>query len=377
MFAPRRVLLAFVPAATLACGDANVAEPAAQPEAEPQEACPQWLLVERDGGFPTYERLVYDDQARVVRREMGGPARSSTGEVHSTVEISYEDGLVTLESERRDSLGQESSDDFTEVTELDSLGRPTRILGWDLPQEPVPNRTATLEYDVRGRLSVRHQQDEYANGVVVDRRCTFEYDAAGQLDARICAGTQPDAKRWAWDEDGNLSFSELEAEAFTSRAEYAYEGGRLSMFLAEDFSRDDFAYDNEGRLVWHAYTRFDGLGGGVDEFAYDPQGRLALHVSKGTDGAEQNSTSFLYDAEGRLIEEVSDATPRSYQYALSEGGVTVTERWGDEVFETRAYVCSPTATTGMPVETNPEPFGGRDRVLPHQTVTPLPFPEVY
>ncbi len=376
MPALRAFLLCLASVAVLGCGDSQIVEQAEQPEPEAaaEDACPQWLLVERTGEL-RYERRFHDELARVVRWEHGGPARSRSGEFHSLTEFNYEDGLVTLESEGRDSLGQETVERFTEVTELDALGRPSRILGWDVPESPTPNRTVTQEYNQPGQLSVQHQQDEYGNGATVDRRCTFEYDSEGRLLAKPCKGTHPDIRRYGWDEDGNLLFSELETESFTSRAEYTYDGRRLSSVLSGDFSRDDFAYDTDGRLAWHEYQRFDGLGDGRDEFAYDDQGKMIQHVSQRLDGSSRNVTSFRYDSDGRLIEASSDLTPRSFRYERSGNELEVTERWGDDLFETRRYQCSPTPTTGMPVDTNPEPFGGRDRILPHQTATPLPFPD--
>ncbi|MBV1862241.1 MAG: hypothetical protein KUG77_27730 [Nannocystaceae bacterium] len=377
MLAPRRFPLFLLPAAVLACGDARVVESAQDPEPETvaEDGCAHWLLVERNGNAPNYERRVYDERARIVRRDTGNAARSLSGELHSVIELSYGEGLVTSESMARDSLQQENVHTFTEVTELDALGRPVRILGWDSDELPEPNRTLSHEYDTQGRLSVRHQQDNYANGGLVDRRCTFEYDTSGQLVAKRCEGTNPDSKRYGWDEAGNLLFSELEAETFTSRSEYAYEGTRLVSYLWGGFSRHEFAYDEEGRLVWHEHERFDGLGAGLHEYEYDAAGRMLQHISMDLDGSVRDTTSFRFDAAGRLVEEASGRTPRSYSYEESSDELTVTERWGDEVFETRHYLCSATPTTGLPVDTNPEPFGGRDPSLPQETVEPRPFPD--
>lgn len=375
MPALRVALLCLASAAVLACSDSRVLEQT-EPEAAAQDECPQWLLVERTGDL-RYERQVHDEFARLVRREHGGPARSVSGEYHSISEFSYEDGHVTLESESRETLEQETFAGFTEVTEIDALGRPVRVSGWDSPESSAPNRTATHEYNDQGQLSVHHQQDEYSNGARVDRRCTFEYDSSGQLAAKRCDGTNPDTRRYGWDEDGNLLFSELQAESFTSRAEYVYEGTRLSSFLSGDFSRHDFAYDAQGRLVSHEYERFDGLGDGLDEYAYDARDQMTERVSMRLDGSGRYVTSFRYDPNGRLIEAASDLTPRSFDYQQSGNELKVTERWGDDVFETRRYQCSPTPTIGMPIDTNPEPFGGRDRVLPHQTAEPQPFPSGY
>lgn len=375
MPAPRVFLLCFASTAVLACSEPRVLEQGQQPgpEAAAEDECPQWLLVERTGNLH-YERQVHDEFARLVRREHGGPARSSTGEYHSRSEFSYEDGHVTLESEGRDSLGQEAFNGFTEVTELDPLGRPVRILGWDSPESLAPNRTVTLDYNQQGQLSVHHQQDEYSNGARVDRRCTFEYDATGQLGAKRCDGTHPDTRRYGWDENGNLLFSELQAETFTSRAEYEYDGIQLTSYLAVDFAMHHFTYDDQARLVRHEYSRFDGLGEGLSQYAYDAQGRMIRHDAKNLDGSSHDTTLFRYGSGGRLLEANSEFTPRSYSYQQSDDELTVTERWSDDVFETRQYRCSPNPTTGMPVDTNPEPFGGRDRVLPHQTAVPLPFP---
>lgn len=377
MPARRRSLLLLLSVTVPACGDARVLEEAQQPEADAEDECPQWLLIERKGTFPSYDRRAYDDQARLIRRENGGVARSISGELHALTELSYENGLVTSESEARDGLGQEDIDDFTEVTELDELGRPVRILGWDSRDLPAPNRTVSHDYNQQGQLTVHHQQDEYSNGARVDRRCTFEYDATGQLGAKRCDGTHPDTRRYGWDENGNLLFSELQAETFTSRAEYGYDGTQLTSYLAVDSAMHEFAYDDQGRLVWHEYERFDGLGDGVDEYEYDAQGRVVRHTTAGIDGSSRGTTTFRFDARGRLIEAASELTPRSYSYEQSGSDLTVTERRGDEEVETRQYRCSPNPTTGMPVDTNPEPFGGRDRVLPHQTAVPLPFPETY
>ncbi len=372
-------MLSLLSAAALSCTDSHVVEPAEQPGPDEalEEGCPHWLLVERTGTFPSYERRVHDEQARLVRRESGGVARSASGEFHLVVEFTYGDGHVTLESEGREALDRDDVDAFTEVTELDDLGRPVRILGWDSPELSNPNRTVDHEYDAQGRLSVRHQQEHYDNGGAIDRRCSFEYGASGYLDARTCEGTHPDTKRYGWNEDGNLLFSELEAETFTSRTEYEYEGLQLSSVLWEDFSRHDFRYDAQRRLVWHEYKRFDGGGDGVGEYEYDAQGRMTQRHFMSLDGSNQQTTSYLYDEQGRLVEVVSDVTPRSYHYEQSETELTVTERWGGEVFETRRYECSPTPTTGMPVDMNPEPFGGRDPVLPHQISEPRPFPDEY
>lgn len=374
----QRLVLLFLSTTVLACGDARVlAQDEEQPksDAATEDACASWLLVERTGDAPSYERRVYDLQARLIRQERGSVARSSTGEHHAVTEISYEDGLVTRESEQRGTLDEESVHAFTEVTELDDSGRPLRILGWDSPQQAAPNRTVSQEYDAQGRLKTRHQQDSYANGGSVDRRCFYSYSEEGRLDAKVCEGTNPDSRHYGWDDDGNLLFSELVTETFTSRAEYTYEGARLSKFLSSDFSVDDFEYDDAGRLVWHRYERFDGLGGGLDEYHYDTDGRVVQHVAKELDGSHRETTTFRYDANGRLTAEASDLTPRFYDYALSDDELSVTERWGENVFEVRRYRCSPIPPTTLPVETNPEPFGGRDRALPHRSAEPLPYPE--
>lgn len=370
-------MLFLLPVTVFACGDARVLEEAQPPESEAQDDCPQWLLVEREGTFPSYDRMAYDDQARLVRRESGSHARSRTGERHSVIEIGYEDGLLMSESEERGRLDEDPVDGFTEVTELDELGRPVRILGWDSRDLPAPNRTVSHEYDAQGRLSVRHQKDHYANGASVDRRCSFAYDASGRLDLKRCEGTNPDTERYGWDDDGNVLFSELETETFTYRADYAYEETRLSGFVSDDFSRHAFEYDAQGQLVSHEYERFDGLGDGIDEYEYDTRGRMVRHTTMGLDGSNRSTTTFRFDGRGRLIEAASELTPRSYSYDQSGSDLTVTELRGDQVVETRQYRCSPNPTTGMPVDTNPEPFGGRDRILPHQTVVPLAFPDTY
>lgn len=372
-----RLPILFLSVSVLACGDARVLtqDPQPEPEAAEQDACPVWLLIERAGDAPRYERRVYDLQGRVVRRESGGAARSTTGEHHSVTEINYEDGLVTLESEHRGTLEEESVHAFTEVTELDDAGRPRRILGWDTPEQPAPNRTVSQEYDGEGRLRIRHQQDSYANGGSVDRRCSYSYDGAGRLDAKVCAGTNPDSRHYGWDDDGNLLFSELVTDTFTSRSEYTYDGSLLSTALWDGFSLDEFDYDGAGQLVWHRNERFDGLGGSLDEYEYDDDGRVAQHLSMDLDGSRRDTTSFRYDTNGRLVEAASELSPRSYEYEQSDDELTVTERWGEDVFEVRRYRCAPTPPTGLPLETNPEPFGGQDRVLPHRTAEPLPYPE--
>ncbi|MGH1343594.1 MAG: hypothetical protein ACRBN8_18700 [Nannocystales bacterium] len=377
MLAPARLLLVLLPATVLACSDSRLVEetdPETAPEVLADDECPHWLLVERTGDFPVYERRTYDDQARLIRHETGGHTRSLSGEHHSVTEISYGDGLVTSVTEERASLDDELVHRVTEVTELDVDGRPVRIHGWDSLDLMAPNRTVSLEYDAQGRLSLHHQDDEYANGGVVDRACSYTYDTQGQLSAKICEGTNPDTKHYGWDDNGNLLFSELEAETFTHRADYTYDGMLLTSLLADDFARYAFGYDEAGRLVSHEYERFDGLGDAVDEYEYDPQGRMERHVATRLDGSHYDTTVFHYDPEGRLLEAASERTPRSYAYEQSGDELTVTERWGKNLHETRSYLCSPTPATGLPADTNPEPFGGADRILPTETVEPQPFP---
>lgn len=370
-----RVALAFpFVVALFGCGDPRVDLDDGDAEVGP-DPCPQWLLVEREGQAPRYERREYDGQFRLVRLELGQVARSLSGELHAVHETRYEEGFVTTTSEAREARASEWVETFTEVSELDDAGRPVRISGWDVPGSAMPNRVSTLEYDPQGRLAVQRQQDRYGNGVEIDRTCSFDYDASAQLVGKRCEGTSPETRQYRWDEEGNLLLSELEAETFTMRIAYRYEESRLTGVDVDDFSRYAFTYDEEGRLTRHEYERLDGLGESLDVYAYDDRGRLAERTSSKLDGSDPRTSNFSYDARGWLSAVETEGSVRAYDYERTDDGLTVTERWDGDVHETRSYVCAEAQTTGLPVDTNPEPFGGRDRVLPQETVEPRPFPD--
>jgi YD repeat-containing protein len=370
-----RVALAFPFVVALSgCGDPRVDLDEGDVEVGP-DPCPQWLLLEREGLAPRYERREYDDQARLVRLELGQIARSVTGELHTVRETRYEDGFVSSMSETREARASEWVETFAEVSELDDAGRPVRISGWDVPGSAMPNRVSTFEYDSQGRLVVDRKQDQYGLGVEIDRTCRFDYDTSDQLVGKRCEGTNPEVRHYHWDDDGNLLLSELEAETFSMLIAYRYEDSRLTGVDVDDFSRYTFTYDEDGRLTRHEYERLDGLGESLDVYAYDDRGRLAERTSSQLDGSDPRTSTFSYNAHGWLTAVETEGSVRAYDYERTDDRLTVTERWGGNVHETRTYVCAEAAPTGLPVDTNPEPFGGEDRVLPQETVEPRPFPD--